>query len=86
MVIQIQCPSCPSSFPVDPDKIAEAGVNARCSSCGQVFRVERPTSIDDLAPEAAPDVAAEPEVEPEPAAELASDIELPAYLSEIRLS
>ena len=21
MVIQIQCPSCPSSFPVDPDKI-----------------------------------------------------------------
>ena len=74
MVIQIQCPSCPSSFPVDPDKIPEAGVNARCSSCGQVFRVERPTSIDDLAPEAEPAVEADmsfepvsaPEADPEP--------------------
>ena len=60
MVIQIQCPSCPKSFPVDPDKIPEAGVNARCSSCGHVFRVERPTSIDDLAPDVVPEVAAEP--------------------------
>ena len=76
MVIQIQCPSCPSSFPVDPDKIPEAGVNARCSSCGQVFRVERPTSIDDLAPDAAPDVAAEPEVEPEPEVEVEVKVEV----------
>ena len=76
MVIQIQCPSCPSSFPVDPDKIPEAGVNARCSSCGQVFRVERPTSIDDLAPDAAPDVAAEPEVEPEPEVEVKVEVKV----------
>ena len=76
MVIQIQCPSCPSSFPVDPDKIPEAGVNARCSSCGQVFRVERPTSIDDLVPDAAPDVEVEAEVEAEPEAEPAVEADM----------
>lgn len=73
MVIQIQCPSCSASFPVDPDKIPEGGVNARCSSCGHVFRVERPTSIDDLAPDPAPETVAEPEpeveAEPEPEVE-----------------
>ncbi|MCH7533954.1 MAG: zinc-ribbon domain-containing protein [Gemmatimonadetes bacterium] len=66
MVIRIHCPSCPATFPVDPDKIPEAGVNARCSSCGHVFRVERPSSIDDLAPDVVPEVAAEPVPEPEP--------------------
>ena len=42
MVITVTCPSCSSSFPVDPAKIPEGGVNARCSSCGDVFRVEKP--------------------------------------------
>jgi predicted Zn finger-like uncharacterized protein len=43
MVITIECPSCADTFPVDPAKIPEAGVNARCSSCGEIFRIERPT-------------------------------------------
>lgn len=72
MVITITCPSCSSSFPVDPAKIPEGGVNARCSSCGDVFRVEKPVepeplpTLEDLEPEPA---AAEPEPmpsEPEP--------------------
>ena len=42
MVITIQCPTCAASFPVDTDKIPEAGVNARCSDCAGIFRVERP--------------------------------------------
>ena len=60
MVITVTCPSCSSSFPVDPAKIPEGGVNARCSSCGDVFRVEKPVEADpiptleDLAPTPAP--------------------------------
>ena len=42
MVITVECPFCASSFPVDSNKVPEGGVNARCSSCAQVFRVEKP--------------------------------------------
>jgi predicted Zn finger-like uncharacterized protein len=78
MVIQIHCPACPASFPVDPDKIPEAGVKARCSSCGHVFRVERPSSIDDLAPDATSEVATGPEPEVEPESELEPEPEVAA--------
>jgi predicted Zn finger-like uncharacterized protein len=81
MVITVTCPSCSSAFPVDPAKIPEGGVNARCSSCGDVFRVEKPVEVEPLptlaipepepvpafeAPEPAPAFEA-PEPEPEPA-------------------
>jgi predicted Zn finger-like uncharacterized protein len=59
MVITIECPSCADSFPVDPAKIPEAGVNARCSSCGEIFRIERPAEES---------AVAEPEVEAPPEA------------------
>jgi predicted Zn finger-like uncharacterized protein len=42
MVITVTCPSCASSFPVDPAKIPEGGVNARCTRCSDIFRVEKP--------------------------------------------
>jgi predicted Zn finger-like uncharacterized protein len=42
MVITVTCPSCAATFPVDTNKVPAAGVNARCSSCRYVFRVERP--------------------------------------------
>ena len=42
MVITVQCPSCQTSFPVDTQKVPEAGVHARCSTCQGVFFVERP--------------------------------------------
>ena len=79
MVITVTCPSCSSAFPVDPAKIPEGGVNARCSSCGDVFRVEKPVEAEPLPtleevtdfaepePTPAPEVeVAEPEPEPEP--------------------
>jgi predicted Zn finger-like uncharacterized protein len=59
MVIKVTCPSCSSSFPVDPAKIPPKGVNARCSSCGDVFRVEKPDAAPAPPPMAA--VAEPPE-------------------------
>ena len=68
MVITIACPSCSASFPVDPNKIPEAGVNARCSSCGHIFRVERPAPAHAEAPtvDEPAFTASIPEPEPEP--------------------
>jgi predicted Zn finger-like uncharacterized protein len=48
MVITVTCPSCSSSFPVDPAKVPEGGVNARCSSCGDIFRIEKPATAPPL--------------------------------------
>lgn len=42
MAHTVQCPSCSTEFPVDPDKVPREGVNARCSSCTEVFFVEKP--------------------------------------------
>lgn len=61
MVITVTCPSCSSSFPVDPDKIPPKGVSARCSTCGDVFRIEKPVEA-----EAAPPAAPEPDPLPPP--------------------
>jgi len=69
MVITVSCPSCAASFPVDTNKVPAGGVNARCSSCGQIFRVEKPVEAapPPPAPEPEPEpVAFEPEPEPEP--------------------
>lgn len=81
MVITVTCPSCSKSFPVDSDKIPAKGVNARCSSCGDVFRIEKPGEAapppppprEVIEPELPPPppaveepVAAAPEPEPEP--------------------
>ncbi len=48
MVISVQCPSCSTSFPVDPAKVPEGGVNARCSMCSAIFRVEKPAEEEAL--------------------------------------
>jgi len=53
MVITVTCPSCSQSFPVDSAKVPAGGVKARCSSCGGIFRVEKP-SESTPAPSAAP--------------------------------
>jgi predicted Zn finger-like uncharacterized protein len=37
--IRVTCPSCDSSFPVDPRKVPAEGVDAICSSCRSVFHV-----------------------------------------------
>ncbi len=42
MAMIVHCTSCQTEFPVDPAKVPEDGVLARCSECPEVFRVERP--------------------------------------------
>jgi predicted Zn finger-like uncharacterized protein len=79
MVITVTCPSCSTSFPVDPAKIPEGGVNARCSSCGDVFRVEKPVeaeplpTLEDLGP--SPQLAPAPEPPPLPEASVPAEPE-----------
>jgi predicted Zn finger-like uncharacterized protein len=38
----VTCPCGEAEFPVDPGKVPDDGVYARCSECSTVFRVERP--------------------------------------------
>jgi predicted Zn finger-like uncharacterized protein len=47
-IFHVECTSCQTSFPVDPAKVPEGGVLARCSECSGVFRVEVPESADAL--------------------------------------
>lgn len=63
MTITVDCPSCSTSFPVDPAKVPEGGVHARCSVCQSVFFVAKPAQIDDTptAVEPTPDEVRAPE-------------------------
>jgi len=65
MVITVQCPSCATSFPVDPAKVPEGGVNARCSVCSAIFRVESASAVDAAAAQdfEAPEEAVRPSEE-----------------------
>ena len=51
MTITVSCPSCNTSFPVDPAKVPPEGVRAQCSVCPEIFDVERPS---EAAPAASP--------------------------------
>lgn len=82
--ITVHCPSCETAFPVDPDKVPEGGVNARCSECADIFRVEEPTPATEAEP-GTPDDFQTPEglpgldvAEPE-----ASEVEAPEPGAEI---
>ena len=50
MTFTVQCPSCSSTFPVDPAKVPEEGVNARCSACASIFFVDRPPAEEEHVP------------------------------------
>lgn len=63
MTITVTCPSCSTVFPVDPAKVPEGGVNARCSVCSSVFFVDKPevetaSPASPAAPPPTPDVTA----------------------------
>jgi len=81
MVITVQCPSCATSFPVDPRKVPEKGVKARCSSCSAIFRVERPAEVapplPPLSPEAEIAPVEAPAVEIEPPPSVAEEVPAP---------
>jgi predicted Zn finger-like uncharacterized protein len=51
MTVTVSCPSCNTSFPVDPAKVPPEGVRAQCSVCPEIFEVERPS---EAAPAASP--------------------------------
>lgn len=40
--MKARCPSCHTLYRIDPRKVPPNGVRARCSFCGEVFRVLRP--------------------------------------------
>ena len=48
--MNVTCPNCATTYRVDPAKVPEGGVRARCAVCGAVFGVHR----DDAAREAEP--------------------------------
>jgi predicted Zn finger-like uncharacterized protein len=64
MVITVSCPSCSKSFPVDSAKVPAGGVKVRCSSCSNIFRVEKPA--EGAAAQPAPRPAAPPPPPPPP--------------------
>ena len=39
--MNVTCPNCASVYRVDPAKVPEAGVRARCAVCSAVFAVQR---------------------------------------------
>ena len=45
MTITVSCPSCDTSFPVDPAKVPPEGVRAQCSVCPEIFDVDRPNGV-----------------------------------------
>ena len=41
----VQCPSCRSSFPVDPEKVPDGGIYAICAQCDRTFLVTQPEGV-----------------------------------------
>ena len=41
--MNVTCPNCATVYRVDPVKVPEAGVRARCAVCSAVFAVNRET-------------------------------------------
>jgi len=60
--MNVQCPSCSTTFRVDPGKVPAGGVRARCSVCAAVFAV----SATAMTPSAAVEPAAPIRVSPPP--------------------
>ncbi len=68
--MNVRCPNCQTVFRVDPAKVPEAGVRARCSECDAVFAVYRETAPPAPTPEPVvpQPVPARPAPLPQPAA------------------
>jgi predicted Zn finger-like uncharacterized protein len=56
--MNVSCPECSTVFRVDPDKVPQGGVMARCSRCPGIFRVSsvepEPSAETPRAPASAP--------------------------------
>lgn len=79
--MNVTCPSCDTVYRVDPAKVPDGGVDARCAECSDVFRVEAPgtgpppTSDEDAVVAPAPDEEARQEEAPEPTPSLEAEPE-----------
>ncbi len=62
--MNVTCPQCSTIFRVDPAKVPERGVRARCSVCSGLIAVKRPST-----PEPPAESAPHPEVRVAPAAQ-----------------
>lgn len=56
--MNVVCPSCETVFRVDPERIPDAGVRARCSRCDASFRLTHDGVAEAAAVGAAPEPAA----------------------------
>lgn len=74
--MNVTCPSCTTIYRVDPAKVPDGGVRARCKVCAAVFPVARSAPAVAGAPPAP--MAPPPRVSPPPAATpLADEITAP---------
>jgi predicted Zn finger-like uncharacterized protein len=75
----VHCTHCDTAFPVDPEKVPDGGVRARCTRCEGIFFVAKPAHVAPAAPvedvdvpsaqepsAREPEVAADPHVVPAP--------------------
>ncbi len=56
--MNLTCPNCATVYRVDPAKVPEAGVRARCAVCSAIFRVARETEDHSVSRPDAPATAA----------------------------
>lgn len=78
--MNVTCPSCDTVYRVDPAKVPDGGVDARCAECSDVFRVEAPetagsppASGEDAGAAPVPDEEAREEEAPEATPTLEED-------------
>ena len=96
MILTIACSACSTSFPVDPRKVPDEGVYARCSACEEVFFVdaampaasptppvaleESPWLTESISPTGAEE--APPEEQPDSVEEVVKNVEASPWFSE----
>ena len=79
--MNVTCPNCATVYRVDPAKVPEGGVRARCAVCSAVFGVARETAAETVATppvSAAPSPAVAPTQPPPPVSEVAPVAEMRA--------
>src|SRR5438128_1369551 len=64
--MNVTCPNCATVYRVDPGKVPDAGVRARCSICSAVFAVQRDGTAQER-PSTVAAAAAGPAPSPSPA-------------------
>src|SRR5215217_8841600 len=62
--MNVTCPNCATIYRVDPAKVPEGGVRARCSVCSAVFAVKREGEEADTSPAPLTGRVEQPKTEP----------------------